>query len=208
MIPEELLRSSNARLLPFAKGETIFHPGDMATHFFLVRSGRVKMVSYNEAGREFVQGYFGEGQSFGEPPFFNHLPYPAEAIAVEASEVWRMPREPFLELLRRHPDIHLQLTQVLCGRLFYKSMMLAEIAVEEAEHRLTSLIEYFRGTDGVPPDQEYRVPFTRQQLADMTGLRVETVIRTVKGMEAKGRVRIEEGKIIFAPRPMSDTFEE
>jgi CRP-like cAMP-binding protein len=41
------------------------------------------------------------------------------------------------------------------------------------------------------------IPFTRQQLADMTGLRVETVIRTVKKMEKDGKLKIEGHKIRF-----------
>jgi CRP-like cAMP-binding protein len=50
----------------------------------------------------------------------------------------------------------------------------------------------------VGESETYRVPFTRQQLADMTGLRVETVIRCIKSMEASGALAIEEGKIIWS----------
>ena len=84
----------------------------------------------------------------------------------------------------------------------YKAMMLSEIAVEEAEHRLGTIIEYFRRSDGAP-SEPYRVPFTRQQLADMTGLRVETVIRTIKEMEDAGLLTIRRGKIIWMPEEES-----
>jgi CRP-like cAMP-binding protein len=197
VIPDELLERYQARTVELEKGEILFDQGDSATHFFIVRSGRIKMSSYNDEGRELVKGYFTEAQSFGEPPFFNHLPYPAAAIAVEPSSVWKIPYEAFMRLLRENFEIHLQLTQVLSGRLIYKSMMLTEIAVEEAEHRLTTLIEYFRDSDEEYDGGPWRVPFTRQQLADMTGLRVETVIRTVKGMESKGMLGIEDGKILW-----------
>lgn len=76
-------------------------------------------------------------------------------------------------------------------------MMLSEVAVEEAEHRLTTLINYFRKTNGLKKGEIFTVPYTRQQLADMTGLRVETVIRTIKSMEERGRLRIEEGHILW-----------
>ncbi len=196
MIPEAILQQYHARMVRLDKGEILFEEGAPATHFHLVRSGRIKMSSYNDQGREFVKGYFTAEESFGEPPFFNHMPYPASAIAVVESVVWKCPHDEFLRLLAEHPELHLKLTQVLCGRLIYKSMMMTEIAVEEADHRLTTLIEYFRRTDR-GEDAEYRVPFTRQQLADMTGLRVETVIRTIKSMESQGQLRIEEGKIIW-----------
>lgn len=201
MIPDELFQRYGARVIDLARGETLFDQGTTANSFYQVRSGKVKMVSYNEQGREFVQGLFTEGQSFGEPPFFNDLPYPAAAVAVEDSTVWKCGREAFLRLLAEHPEIHLSLTKVLSGRLIYKSMMLAEIAVEEAEHRLGTLIEYFRASDAARGTQPYRVPFTRQQLADMTGLRVETVVRSIKAMEQKGFLAIDEGKIVWRGRP-------
>lgn len=197
MIPDALFERYGARVVELAKGETLFDQDSTANSFFQVRTGKVKMVSYNEQGREFVQGLFTEGQSFGEPPFFNDLPYPAAAVAVEDSTVWKCGRDAFLRLLAGHPDIHLALTKVLSGRLIYKSMMLAEIAVEEAEHRLATLIEYFRKSNEAAPRGPYRVPFTRQQLADMTGLRVETVVRSIKAMEHRGILEIEDGKIVW-----------
>lgn len=197
MIPDQLWQSYGARVVRLVKGETLFDQGMTASSFYQVKSGRVKMVSYNEQGREFVQGLFTEGQSFGEPPFFNDVPYPAAAVAVVDSEVWACGRAAFLRLLAEHPAIHLELTKVLSGRLVYKSMMLAEIAVEEAEHRLATLIEYLRGTDPTGAAGAYRVPFTRQQLADMTGLRVETVVRSIKVMEQRGVLEIEDGKILW-----------
>lgn len=198
MIPDDLFQRYGARIVELDRGETLFDQGTTASSFYQVRTGKVKMVSYNEQGREFVQGLFTEGQSFGEPPFFNDMPYPAAAVAVESSAVWKCGRDGFLRLLSDHPEIHLALTKVLSGRLMYKSMMLAEIAVEEAEHRLSTLIEYFRSSAGCP--SSYRVTFTRQQLADMTGLRVETVVRSIKAMEQKGVLEIEDGKILWHGR--------
>jgi CRP-like cAMP-binding protein len=195
MIPDDLFERYGGRIIEFARGESVFDQGMTASAFYQVRTGKVKMVSYNEQGREFVQGLFTDGQSFGEPPFFNDVPYPAAAVAVEPSTVWRCGRDGFLCLLAEHPAIHLALTKVLSGRLVYKSMMLAEIAVEEAEHRLGTLIEYFRQSEG--GRGAYRVPFTRQQLADMTGLRVETVVRSIKSMEQKGVLEIEDGKVVW-----------
>jgi CRP-like cAMP-binding protein len=200
MIPDAVFARYDARIVELAKGETLFDQGTPANSFYQVRTGKVKMVSYNEQGREFVQGLFTAGQSFGEPPFFNELTYPAAALAVEPSSVWKCGRAPFLRLLADHPEIHLALTKVLSSRLVYKSMMLAEIAVEEAEHRLATLIEYLRQNDPVSP-RPYRVPFTRQQLADMTGLRVETVVRSIKAMEHQGVLEIHDGKILWHGRP-------
>ncbi|MCZ8214748.1 MAG: helix-turn-helix domain-containing protein, partial [Cyclobacteriaceae bacterium] len=44
-------------------------------------------------------------------------------------------------------------------------------------------------------NRDIELPFTRQQLADMSGMRVETAIRTIKRMEEQGKLCIREGKI-------------
>jgi CRP-like cAMP-binding protein len=207
MIPESILKKYNAQLVRVKKNETLFQTGEAATNFYIVKSGKIKMVSNSRDGREFIQGYFVEGQSFGEPPFFNHIPYPTSGIAVSSSEVWKCPYRSFMKLLRENFEIHLKVTQVLSGRLVYKSIMLSELAGEEEEHRITTLIEYFRSESGTTKARTYSVPYTRQQLADMTGLRVETVIRCIKGMEQKGILRLTDaGKILWGKS--SNTLKE
>ena len=41
---------------------------------------------------------------------------------------------------------------------------------------------------------------TRQQIANLTGMRVETVIRATKALENRGRVSIIKGKVFLAAR--------
>ncbi len=198
MIPDSLLKKYKAQIVKITKNGILFNAGDPATNFFVVKRGKIKMATYSRDGKEFVQGYFVDGQSFGEPPFFTNIPYPSSGVAVLDSEVWKCPYDSFMKLLRENPEILLKITQVLSGRLVYKSIMLSELAGEEAFHRIATLIEYFRKEGGVPSGKTYKVPYTRQQLADMTGLRVETVIRSIKGMEQKGILRLtRDGKILW-----------
>ncbi|MEO7990918.1 MAG: helix-turn-helix domain-containing protein [Chryseolinea sp.] len=92
--------------------------------------------------------------------------------------------------------MHLKLDQVLCKRLQYKSLILTEVSSYDPEHRLTTLLKYFK-TKLVKKDEAEKIiiPFTCRQLADITGLRVETVIRTIKKMEKEGKLKLEGRKI-------------
>jgi len=200
LLTDELLQQYGARLLRVAAGASVFLAGESADHFHVLKSGRLRMVSMSEKGREFTQGWFDPGESFGEPPFFAGGAYPASAIAETDCTVWTCPRSGFLKLLEARPDVHLALTRTLSRRLIYKSLMLGEIAIEEAEHRLATLFGHLARIAGKMPGADYRIPLTRQQLADMTGLRVETVIRTVKGMEARGVLAIVGGRIVWHGR--------
>ena len=196
LIPSALFQHFKARLVNVKKDQILFDEGDPAKDFFQVEEGQVKMYIINPDGQEFTQGIFNAGESFGEPALLGGFNYPSSAMATEQSKVWRLPRPEFLQLLKENFDVHLKLDQVLCKRLQYKSMILTEVSSYDPEHRLNTLLKYFKSKLMKKDEVEkIIIPFTRQQLADMTGLRVETVIRTIKKMEKDGKLKLEGHKI-------------
>lgn len=196
LIPSTLLQQFKARLVRVTKDHILFDEGDPAKDFFQVEEGQVKMFVLNPDGQEFTQGIFNAGESFGEPALLGGFNYPSSAITTEQSKVWRLPRTEFLQLLKENFDVHLKLNQVLCKRLQYKSMILTEVSSYDPEHRLHTILKYFKKKLIKNKEAEkITIPFTRQQLADMTGLRVETVIRTIKKMEKDGKLKLEGHKI-------------
>ena len=58
-----------------------------------------------------------------------------------------------------------------------------------------SLLKYLRDNAEASDKLQFCIPYTRQQIADMTGLRVETVIRTVKKLQREGKLEIRQHKI-------------
>jgi CRP/FNR family transcriptional regulator, cyclic AMP receptor protein len=75
-------------------------------------------------------------------------------------------------------------------------MMMREISSYAPEHRILTLIKYLREKSKTPKHEKYTVPFTRQQMADMTGLRVETVIRAVSKLKDEGKIQVVKHKIL------------
>lgn len=196
MIAPELLEKYGAIKKPFGKNKTIFEEGNLPKHYYQIISGEVKMSNYNDDGREFIQGIFYKDQSFGEPPLFLNQNYPANAIAVEDAEILLLPKINFIKLLEENPAMSLKIIENLAQRLYYKSVMAAEISTHDPEHRVLKLIDhgiaYFnfkKEADG------YLINLTRQQIGDLTGLRVETVIRTIKSLEKKGLLKIINRKV-------------
>jgi CRP/FNR family transcriptional regulator, cyclic AMP receptor protein len=197
VIPIELFQKYKARLVTVRKDHLLIEEGEPAQDFLQVEEGQIKMFIMNPDGQEFTQGLFNPGESFGEPALLGGFPYPSSAIAMVDSKVWRLPKAEFLHLLKDNFEIHLKLDQVLCKRLQYKSMILTEVSSYDPEHRLLTVMKYYKKEQKPDPKEKVIIPFTRQQLADMTGLRVETVIRAVKKMEKEGKLALEGHKIKF-----------
>jgi CRP/FNR family transcriptional regulator, cyclic AMP receptor protein len=198
VIPSHLFQQYKARLVNIRKDQMLIEEGAPAQDFLQVEEGQIKMFIMNPDGQEFTQGLFNPGESFGEPALLGGFPYPSSAVAMVDSKVWRLPKAEFVQLLKENFDIHLKLDQVLCKRLQYKSMILTEVSSYDPEHRLITVMKYYKTKEQKPdPKTKIIIPFTRQQLADMTGLRVETVIRAVKKMEKEGKLALEGHKIKF-----------
>lgn len=204
MVDHQILRNYGAKEILFDKDEIIFSDGEEALNYFQVLSGSVKMMTNSAQGKEFIQGVFKASDSFGEPPLFCNFPYPSFAVALEPSLVFKLSKEKFFKLLQENFDIHLQLDRVLCQRLRYKSMVISEISFYDPEHRIMSILNHLKeeaicqnksDISMLRNKHTYVVPFTRQQLADMSGLRVETVIRTIKKMDTAGKLRLIGRKI-------------
>jgi CRP-like cAMP-binding protein len=70
MIEIELLEKYDAVLKQYKKSETIFEKDHLATQYYQIISGTVKMNNFNDEGREFIQDFFYANHRFGEPPLF------------------------------------------------------------------------------------------------------------------------------------------
>lgn len=198
MIEKELLIQYGASEKHYVKDETIFFKGDTPRFFFQVASGQIKMNSYNDAGKEFIQGIFSAGRSFGEPPLFGDFLYPANAVALEKTTVLVLRKEEFQTLLKEHPKVHLAFTEVLANRLYYKATMASGNSNENASDRIRTLLDYLKfQVYKLSKEELFEVDLTRQQIADLTGLRVETVIRSIKKMETGGEITIKERRVYW-----------
>ncbi|MFK7749922.1 MAG: Crp/Fnr family transcriptional regulator [Kordia sp.] len=187
MVSEEKLLDFNATVVEYAKNELIFSVQQQALFYYQIKDGAVKMYNTTDDGKEFIQGIFEASKSFGEPPLFGDFPYPANAIATEKTKLYKLPKATFFKLLEANFDVHIQLTQNLCNRLRYKSMIMKEVSVHKPEHRILSLLQHLKAESQTTSD--YLVKLTRQQIADLTGLRVETVIRAIKILEEAGNLK-------------------
>src|SRR5215813_6410871 len=115
---EEILKlAAVAREDRYAPRDYLFTEGDAPAWFWLVRSGRVKIVRQSRGGKEVVLELVGPGEPFGGVAALEGRPYPASAQALETTTVVRIPPEPIAALARRHPAIVSELMRMLGQRL-------------------------------------------------------------------------------------------
>lgn len=144
MIDPVVLKKYGAKEIQVQKEGVVFREAEEALNYFQIAKGSIKMITNSPEGKEFIQGVFKSNDSFGEPPLFCNFPYPSTATAIEPTIIVKLSREKFFKLLQENFEIHLHMDQVLCQRLRYKSMVLSEISSYDPEHRIISLLKYFK----------------------------------------------------------------
>jgi CRP-like cAMP-binding protein len=197
-ISEDLLLEYGAIHETHEINHIFFREGSKPNFYYQIVNGIVELNNYREDGKEFTQNIFFDGQSFGESLLFNDKPYPMTAVAKNTCTVLKLTKTNFLEMLKQNPETTFNMFRCLSDRLYYKYLMLFNISSTDPVYKIKTLIEYLKEyNSGHRGNSPFQVPFTRQQLANLTGLRVETVIRTIKKMETLNMLQIKSGKIYY-----------
>lgn len=177
--------------------EIIFEEGTECFYYNQLVSGSVRWVNVDDEGKEYIQTIIDPGECFGVLPLFDDGVYAASAIANENSVLIRLKKEHFLQLIKENQEIHFTITKMLVKAVRFKFLLIKSIAYLSPEKRISALINYLKKEKKHICPVCNQLKLTRQQIADMTGLRVETVIRSMKHMEENGELVIERGKVFL-----------
>ena len=187
---------------PLGKGEYLFHEKDPSHGFYIVQKGAVNVHRVNAAGKEQVIHIFRAGESFAEATLATDHGYPADARAIESSQVLLVRKSDFLALLRRQPELALRMLASMSLHLRVLVGQLEDLTLKDVETRLANwLIK--RCPD---PSSEQPVTFefglTKRVLAAELGTVSETFSRTLAKLREQKLLAVR-GKTVTVLNPSS-----
>jgi len=123
----------------FPRNTVLINEGDVGDSLFVVLSGRVKVFASNEAGREFVIDFHGQGEYVGEMSL-DGARRSASVITVEPTTCAVVNRAHFREFILAHPDFALHLIERLIHRVRVTTSNLKSLALSDVYGRLVRLL--------------------------------------------------------------------
>lgn len=93
------------------RGETLFQRGETGDAFYFLASGRLQIV------KDSVVGELEPGDTFGELALIGEQARAATIVAVRDSELGRLPKQQFQQLLKNQQSIAIELIKLLGKRL-------------------------------------------------------------------------------------------
>ncbi|HKM99250.1 MAG TPA: peptidase domain-containing ABC transporter [Candidatus Binataceae bacterium] len=94
-------------------GDTLFERGDPGDAFYVVASGRARVIGQDSAGREISLSVLKRGEHFGEIALLSEVPRTATVRAAEDLVLLRLDRRDFLNFLAEHPHVRVALERYL-----------------------------------------------------------------------------------------------
>lgn len=183
----------------FQKDEYIFLEGEPPEALYIVKTGKVKILSHSTDGKDVVFRVCGPGQMMGTVAVFDGSGYPGTAQAIEDCTVLVIARNDCLTLVNRYPVFALAVINDLGSRLRSSAEQIRSLAVERVEQRIARVLLKLAETAGTDTSEGrvIEMPLTRQDVADMTGTTVETAIRVMSKFRRNGLIRTRRGKVVL-----------
>lgn len=196
IIDEKLLRLYGGREMVVKNNEILFQEGQEPDCYYQIVKGRFKVINSEEKS-DFIHSFIGKGECIGEEFVLTQKPYSLTAIAIENSLVISLHYFDFIEILNKYSVYSINLLQLLSQRMLFKNMMIYAISSTDPKIKIVTLLFYIKNIAKQDSKELFKVPLSRQEIANMIGIRVETVIRIIRNMEKNKELQIIKGKIFL-----------
>lgn len=176
------------------RGQSLFFQTESADYVYYVCQGIVKVIKVSETGQEKIFSLYTTGQFLALSTLFNppHV-FPATAVAIDRVRVVKLPRQVLEEGVLSTKEATCEWFQYLNRRLEGIQQLVSDQVFMGAEERLKKwlfnlLKQETQGSDGWI---EVIVPISRQEIADLLGIRRETLSRLLKELRHLGFVDVQ-----------------
>jgi CRP-like cAMP-binding protein len=179
------------------KGRTLFQLDAAAETAFLVREGVLIVGCSSPNGREVITSVYFPGEICGGLSVLTASEYMGTARAPKKSETVVTPisRAELLDLMGTDAELYRQLIITQREKQRFKDRMLLGMVAESCEQRAASALLWLNQKGVVDSESSTRAYLCRQELADLIGSTVETVIRVLSRFRKKGLMEEKKGRI-------------
>lgn len=198
MFSKEIFIKNKIPKQVYHKKDILFREEEKAYYLYYLLEGEVRIHNTDSEGKEFLIEKITENHFLGEPPFLLQERYPATAIVIsETAEIFKFSQENFASFMKENPELFMHFTVNIAQKAFNKTQKIKSIVHQNPQERILNFLKNHKRILGLCSEEKTMIDVTRKEIANSTGLVIETVIRTVKKMEKDGKIELINHKIFF-----------
>jgi CRP/FNR family cyclic AMP-dependent transcriptional regulator len=186
----------------YGKSDALYRRGEPGEGLVVLLSGRVKITNTTSDGREVVLNFLGPGDIVGEIAALDGKERTADAVALEACEVFAIPSRDLLPTLIANPAALLEIVQILCEKLRSTSAIIEDSTLEMRGRTARGLLRLAQqhgraSKDGI----RLHLPVSQTELGGYLGLSRENVSRQLGQLKDANVIRIAGSDIVIVNEP-------
>lgn len=194
------------KAVEFKKGDTIVKQDSDEQRFYILYSGRVKVLNQSDEGDEQIYSVLDHGDFFGEMALLEEKPRSATVMAMSNCQLYFLEKQEFFTLLERYSPMAIGLLKNLSSRLRSSNQQVSNFAFMSAPTKIANYLARLASQRGVKQDDGTmlvdNMP-SQQDIGAIIGNSRETVSRMLTQMELAGRInRISRKKVIILDESM------
>lgn len=189
----DILKSS--KVICLASKKSLFEKGSLATHFYLLKSGQIKLFCLSAEGDEKVIEIINPSQTFAEAIMFmpKHI-YPVCAEAIKDSELYSFDMKQFREILENSKETCFRLLGTMGRQLHGKINDIDNLTLHNATYRLVVyLLEQL--PEGAMALSSIHLGATKSIIASRLSIKPETFSRILLRMSKQGLIEVHGNDI-------------
>lgn len=203
--PEDVCEiAADCRTADFDAQEEIFEEGQHCDGLWVLAKGRVRLYHSDADGHQHIVSFRGPSAPLELAAALDGRPYSASATALEPCTLIFLPHAMLSALSRRYPITIRNVVDQLCIELRQRDISNAIAALRDARGRICCALLQLLREYGTAVNGAQRIDYrlTRQDIADRSGVTLETAIRVLSEFQRRGIIRTQSQVIDILNLPM------
>ena len=183
----------------YEKGEYIYLPEEQADRIYFIFSGRVKIGTYSDAGKEITKVILGRGEVFGEMSIIGEEKRRDFAIAMEDTLVCAIPSSEMQSMMKEHGSLNLFLMRIMGARMLEMEQRLESLVFKDSRTRIIEFIRNLALKRGQRVGYEMLVRkfLTHQEIANLTATSRQTVTTVLNELRSKNILTFNRKRLLI-----------
>ncbi|MBI3753217.1 MAG: Crp/Fnr family transcriptional regulator [Deltaproteobacteria bacterium] len=183
----------------YKKKDVIFVEGGPCPGFYVVKSGRVKLIKTSKDGKEQIIKILQPGELLGMETFYNGKSYANTAMAMDDCELCFIEKGAFFRIIGEHPSIAKKIIVALSKELDHAYSKIGSMGLMNAREKMAHLLNTLASEYGIKENGriQLNLSLSRLEIAELLGITQETAIRLLKGFKDDGIIEIKRKEIII-----------
>lgn len=182
----------------FKKGEFIYMPDQSSDKIYFVTSGRIKVGTFGDSGKEITKAILAKGEVFGELSLVGEVVRRDFAYVMEDADLCVVTVDEMKALLKDHNGLSLFMMKIMGSKVLAMESRLESLVFKDSRSRIVEYLSSLVELEGQRIGYEWVVRnfITHQEIANLTATSRQTVTTVLNELRTSNLLTFNRKRLL------------